>query len=241
MDPRSLGVVLAGADLLCPERCAACAAIVGASELFCHGCLTAVNVLGPPECMRCGSPLPHASVCVPCAQSVDPPIRRARAWAAYDAGAADRRPVARALVAFKYLGMRRLGRRLAAAMLPRVPSEPGAILAPVPLHPRQLHRRGYNQSAILARRLGRALGWPVALRLLVRTRDTPSQTALSAAARAANVTGVFAVPLPAAVCERTVLLIDDVWTSGATARAAAVALRDAGARAVDVLTFARVL
>jgi len=241
MDLRTLGVVLAGADLLCPERCAACAAIVGASELFCHRCLVAVNVLGPPECMRCGSPLAYAPACVPCAQSIDPPIRRARAWAEYSPGAADRRPVAWALAAFKYRGARRLGRRLAAAMLPRVPSEPGAILAPVPLHPRQLRRRGFNQSAILAHRLGRMLGWPVALRLLVRIRDTPSQTALSAAARTANVIGVFTVPLPAAVRERTILLIDDVWTSGATARAASLALRDAGAHAVDVLTFARVL
>jgi len=191
--------------------------------------------------MHCGAPQPHAPVCVPCAQSVDPPIRWARAWAEYDAGAAGRGPVARALAAFKYRSARRLGRRLAAAMLPRVPSEPGAILAPVPLHPRRLRRRGFNQSAILARRLGQTLGWPVALRLLMRIHDTPSQTALSAAARAANVTGVFTVPLPAAVRDRTILLIDDVWTSGATARAAAVALRGAGARAVDVLTFARVL
>jgi len=237
----SLGVVLAGADLLCPERCAACNTIVGASVLFCHDCLAAVNVLGPPQCMQCGLPLQQGCVCVSCAATTDRLIHQARAWAAYDGTRPEPRPVARALAAFKYHCARRLGRRLAAAMLTRVPSESGAIIAPVPLHPRQLRRRGFNQSAILARCLARELGWPVAVRLLSRTRDTPSQTALSLAARAANVACAFAVPFPPAVRGHTILLIDDVWTSGATARAAATALRDAGARAVDVLTFARVL
>jgi ComF family protein len=227
----SLGVVLAGADLLCPERCAACSAIVGASVLFCHDCLAAVTLLGPQQ----------GPVCVSCAANTDGVIRHARAWAAYDGTRPEPRPIARALAAFKYHATRRLGRRLAAAMLTRVPSEPGAIVAPVPLHPRQLRRRGFNQSAILARCLARELGWPVALRLLTRTRDTPSQTALSIIARSANVAGVFAVPFSPAVRGRTILLIDDVWTSGATVRAAATALRQAGAYAVDVLTFARVL
>jgi len=76
--------------------------------------------------------------------------------------------------------------------------------------------------------------------LLARTRDTPTQTALSAAARGANVDGAFTAVDSRAVRDRYVVLVDDVWTSGATARAAARALRDAGARAVDVLTFARV-
>ncbi len=129
---------------------------------------------------------------------------------------------------------------MVAAMIARVPGTTEATVVPVPLHVARLRRRGFNQSAVLARYLARTLDWPLALRLLVRTRDTPSQTALSARARAANVAGAFAVRDPSAARERAFLLVDDVWTSGATARAAASALRAAGARHVDVVTFARV-
>jgi ComF family protein len=227
--------------VLCPERCAACDAVVDAGRLFCHGCIGSVNVLGPPECRHCGAPLANGALCARCASDGDPPIRRGRAWAAYDGAAPAVRPVAAVLAAFKYQGLRRLGRRMAALMATRAHADPGAIVAPLPLHPRRLRQRGFNQSAVLARHLGRALDRRVALRLLLRTRDTPSQTALSLEARAANVAGAFAVRVPEEVRDRSILLVDDVWTSGATARAAARALRAHGAAAVDVLTFARVL
>lgn len=233
---------LAAADLLCPERCAACATIVHAEALFCHACLDGVNVLGSPECERCGAPLARAGgLCSPCAASSAPAVRRARAWAAYEPATVATRPVARALAAFKYQGRRRLGRRLAGAMLWRLPSDAPALIVPVPLHPRRLRRRGFNQSAVLARHLARALAWPLALRLLTRTRDTPSQTALSASERAANVADAFRIRVPGTAAGRRILLVDDVWTSGATARAAAACLRAGGAARVDVLTLARVL
>jgi ComF family protein len=126
-------------------------------------------------------------------------------------------------------------------MLPRVPDPDVSLVVPVPLHARRLRCRGFNQSAVLARHLGRSLGRPVALTLVVRTRDTPSQIALNPLTRATNVEDAFAVRRPALVRDRTVLLVDDVWTSGATARAVAAALRAAGAEAVDILTVARVL
>jgi ComF family protein len=236
---RTVRVTLAAADALCPERCAACSAIVGAGRLFCHACRSAVNVLGAPECPRCGAP--GARRCLAWCADPSAPIRHARAWAEYESPERAPRPVAHALASFKYGGARRLGRRIARAMLERMPAEPGALIAPVPLHPRRLRRRGFNQSAVVARHLAHALGWPVALRLLVRVRDTPSQTALSAAARAANVAGAFVTARPESARDRRIVLVDDVWTSGATARTAATALRAAGATSVDVLTFARVL
>ena len=239
MKAQAVRVVVASADALCPERCAACSAIVGATELFCHGCRSTVNVLGPPECARCGTP--DRAGCPRWCADAAAPIRRARAWAEYESPERSERVVARALAAFKYAGTRRLGRRIAHVMLTRVPADPDAVIAPVPLHRERLRRRGFNQSAVVARHIARALGWPLRLQLLVRVRDTPSQTALSAAARAANVANAFAVPLPEAVRARSILLVDDVWTSGATARAAATALRSAGATTVDVLTFARVV
>jgi ComF family protein len=233
-----IGDVLA--DALCPERCAACARIVATSVLFCHACRAGVNVLGPPECERCGQPRARAGRCDACRTDGTPTIRCARAWAAYD-GAHSVRPVATALAQFKYGRVRRLGWRLAAAMATRVVDVAETTVVPVPLHVTRLRERGFNQSAVLARHLGRMLDRTVALRFLLRTRDTPSQTALSAPARAANVAGAFAVREPESVRDRAFLLVDDVWTSGATARAAASALCAAGARRVDVVTFARVL
>ena len=227
------------ADLICPERCGACATLVRPHQLFCDTCWTRVDRLGPPECTSCGCPRSTAGRCDPCAHPGSP-IRTARAWAAYhhSNGASS---VARAIASFKYGGARRLGRRLATAMLARVPAPDVSLVVPVPLHVRRLRQRGFNQSAVLARHLGRSLECRVALSLVVRMRNTPSQVTLSPEARAANVAGAFAVRHPALVRDRTILVIDDVWTSGATARAVAAALRAAGATAVDVLTLARAL
>jgi ComF family protein len=228
------------ADLLCPERCAACDALVPPTELLCALCLTATRRLGPPECPGCGVPRTSGSRCGACTLP-EAPIRRARAWAAYD-GVAHPSPIARAIARFKYHGARRLGRRFAAVLASRVSAPDIALVLPVPLHPRRLRDRGFNQSAVVARHLARSLDRPVALGAVVRTRDTPSQVGrATVATRAANVAGAFTVPRPAAVRGRSVLLVDDVWTSGATARAVALCLRDAGAAAVDVVTIARVL
>jgi ComF family protein len=171
----------------------------------------------------------------------DPPIRRARAWAAYD-GVAGPSPAARAIAHLKYHGARRLGRRFASVLTERVCADDVTLVVPVPLHPRRLRARGFNQSAVVARHLARLLGRPAALAAVVRIRDTPTQVgSVSVATRGANVAGAFVVPRPAAVRGGCILLVDDVWTSGATARAVARSLREAGATAVDVITIARVV
>jgi ComF family protein len=149
--------------------------------------------------------------------------------------------VARAIAAFKYEGAQRLGPRLAAALHARVPHPGIDLLVPVPLHPRRLRRRGYNQSAVLARHLARLLDRPLAATAVARVRDTPSQTALDLDARTRNLVDAFAVRRPADVRGRSILVVDDVWTSGATARTLAAVLRAAGVASVDVVTVARVL
>jgi len=227
------------ADLVCPERCGGCPSLVTSTHLFCGRCSAEVHRLAPPECPHCGCPAQSSAPCPACVATT-PPIRSARAWASYHR-AAGTSPVARAIASFKYLGARRLGRRLALAMLPRVAHDDVSLVVPVPLHPQRLRSRGFNQSAVLARHLGRALGRRVALTSIVRVRDTPSQVALPPRGRATNVASAFAIRDPALVHGRAVLLVDDVWTSGATARAVAEVLRAAGAAAVDVLTIARVL
>lgn len=225
------------ADLVCPQRCASCDTIVRAGVLFCRACRRSVHCLDGPECTRCGAP--GADPCGGC--TVTPsPIRTARAWASYRDGGSGS-PVATAVARFKYGGASRLGGRIAAAMRSRVPDTAVELVIPVPLHVRRLHARGYNQSAILARELAAHLGAELGLTTATRARPTPSQVGLSNAARAANVANAFRVRHPERVLGRAVLVVDDVWTSGATARAVAATLRTAGARSVDVLTFARVV
>jgi ComF family protein len=115
------------------------------------------------------------------------------------------------------------------------------VLVPVPLHPRRLRERGFNQSALLAEEIGRRAGRLACAEALVRRRDTVPQAGLSAASRRRNVEDAFAVRRRARVAGRVVTLVDDLVTTGATARACARALRGAGAAEVRLLTVARVV
>jgi ComF family protein len=109
------------------------------------------------------------------------------------------------------------------------------------LHPRRREARGFNQSELLARELGRLVGIRVTIRALVRRTDTPAQTGLSAAARRRNMAGAFAVRCRAELDGRVGALVDDVLTTGATARACARLLLSAGAREVRLVSLARAL
>lgn len=120
-----------------------------------------------------------------------------------------------------------------------------AVLAPIPLSSRRLRRRGYNQAEALAQALGRLSGRLVRTDLLRRTRETPTQTTLAPEARQANVHAAFEVPPPVHSLLRKsgfpVILIDDVFTTGATLRSAASALLEGGTKRVGAVTFARAL
>lgn len=116
------------------------------------------------------------------------------------------------------------------------------LIVPVPLHRRRLIGRRYNQAALLSQALGRAAGKPVCVDALIRHRATPSQGRMSRSQRARNVRGAFAARTVrrARIEGRSILLIDDVMTTGATVSACVNALLQAGAANVDVLTLARV-
>lgn len=117
-------------------------------------------------------------------------------------------------------------------------SMPVDIIVPVPLHPERQRERGYNQADLLARRVGRATGAPVQANVLRRTRVTAVQMSLNAAERKANVSGAF-VADAASARDATVLVVDDVCTTGSTLDACAIALKEAGARRTLGLTLAR--
>jgi len=158
--------------------------------------------------------------------------------AVYEASGAIRE----AVLLLKYGGRssmgRHLGRLMAEAASGLLDLEQFDLLIPVPLHPRRERARGYNQAALLARALGRATGRPVGSRVLRRIRHTEAQHG-GQREREENVKGAFGVARPDRVQGRKVLLIDDVFTTGATVSECAKVLLAAGADEVGVYTLAR--
>lgn len=229
-------------DYALPPRCPGCGTVVGEDHRFCLDCWSAMRFLGPPCCERCGAPFDHdlgeGALCGACL--ADPPVfDRARAVLAYGDVA---RHVALRLKYGRRIGLAGL---IATHMLRLVPEEGRAdmLIVPVPLHRWRLWWRGFNQSALIAGRLGRLAGIAVDKEVLLRTRRTPPLRGMGVKARDRVVRGAFALDPRRrdAVRGRTIILIDDVHTSGATAGACARMLKKGGARAVHLLCWARVL
>jgi len=113
------------------------------------------------------------------------------------------------------------------------------LIIPVPLHPKRLRWRGFNQSLLLARQVSHLYQLPIDPFVLYRNRETPPQTQLTEEERRKNVRGAFAIASSEALKEKNVLLVDDVYTSGATVNECSRVLVRGGAREVHVLTLAR--
>ncbi len=236
-------------QLLLPAECLVCRALFSfptSRRVVCDICRHRWRPVQPPWCRRCGQPEPHFGPCRLCA---DWPaaLQAARSAVWLDASA-------RAAVhALKYGGLPRIAEDLAEAMSRlEVPRREAACLVPIPLGRARERHRGYNQSERLARALGRRWGRPV-VPLLVRTRETKTQTALTPAARLANVAGAFQLRIgdgglridgehvESAIRnpKSAIVLVDDVFTTGATLAEAARALERAGADTVLAVTFGR--
>jgi len=228
---RDLARAAAGAllDLVFPPRCAACGDPVD-REPFCEVCAGAVDPV-PPGCARCGHAGPDA-LCGPC-RAATPAFDAVRAGGLFGG------PLADAVHAFKYGGRPALARPLGAWLAARAPLPPTALVVSVPLARGRRLERGYDQAALLADALARAAGarGRRARTVLRRVRETPPQVGKTREERARNVAGAFEAS--AAVAGREIVLVDDVVTTGATADAAASALRRAGARSVVVVALAR--
>jgi ComF family protein len=230
-------------DLLFPPLCMSCKARLFEPHALCASCWRAMSFIDGPLCARCGMPFDidpgGETICGPC-HAKAPDFNRARALFRYDDASK------RLILGFKHgdrldsapafaRWLERTGRPLLAE---------ADLIVPVPLHRGRLWKRRYNQAAILAKGLARLSGRTHDPLLLIRKRATPSQGEMSSAkARRRNVLGAFGVS-PRKADElrgRNILLVDDVFTTGATLNACARALKRAGAARVDALTLARVV
>jgi ComF family protein len=229
--------------LLFPPACQVCRRL--AQPLICEPCAAAFEVIQPPLCLRCGRPFDprgHAGErCGGCRKD-GRPLTSARSFGLHVG------TLREAVHALKFRGRVRvapaLAERLAGLVGGPVPTalpfaRPPDGLVPVPLHPTRRAERGFDQAELLSRKLAELTGIPLRTGLLARTRHTQPQVGMSPAQREANVRGAFALrhPLPpGGVC---VLLIDDVYTTGATLEECARVLRRGGVQEVHALTVSR--
>jgi len=209
---------------------------VPAREYLCSGCLQSITPIEPPVCTVCGRPLSGpqdtSHICGQCIKD-PPPFDTARSLFYYQ------EPVKTLIHRVKYsddgYALRALSSLAREYMAPDL-MEPDLII-PIPLHPKRLRKRGFNQSLRLA--MGIFPHIPVATNSLIKVLDTRPQTGLSRKERLKNVENAFAVANPVPGGVKTVLLLDDVYTTGATVKACARVLRRAGLKEIHVFTVAR--
>lgn len=232
-------------SLLFPSPCRVCQGpLIAHRSLICGSCWDGIRMVEPPVCSQCGIPFPSMDsqnfpdpfLCGACRQG-EPHFHQARSVGYYEG------TLREAIHLFKFGKRQEMGRHLGRLMVDRFPPEwdPSALdfLMPVPLHPRRLRERGFNQSLILARIMSRSLGIGLEPRQLVRSRHTFPQSGLPLGKKFENLKGAFSVRRPEKMEGKNVLLVDDVLTSGATVQEAGKALLKAGAGRVFVLTLAR--
>lgn len=228
--------------LFFPRECVHCGVLLDYRnrDYLCGGCRGLLDPVGEPVCQRCGRPLDiPAQLPVTCASCREnpPAFRQARSALLFSG------PGRSLLLAYKYSANPYLSG--AALRLLLVGGERWYDwkdydrLVPVPLHPRKVRERGFDQSAVLAAGLSRQTGILLERRALSRTRYTETQTRLSRKDRQENIRGAFYVAGDNRVRGASLLLVDDVYTTGATVNECAQELMEAGAKSVDILTLAR--
>jgi ComF family protein len=218
-------------ELLLPPRCGGCRRV---GSWLCDGCRRKIRRLEEPMCRRCGVELPSARNECGCRSRL-PALTRLRSAVAYEG------PVEHAVRRFKYEGWRRLAAPLSELLAERLVVEGVAArwVVAVPLHPNRMRQRGFNQAQLLCRELRRRLALDEPSGVLIRTRPTPPQVGRDRLRRLENVRGAFEWN-GAALSGESILVLDDVATTGATLDACAAALRAAGSGPVTGVSVARV-
>jgi ComF family protein len=225
-------------DILYPQNIACILCRQRARDIddkgLCRTCASSLPLITPPVCHKCGRPLGEDGICIDCAY-VRYHFEQAVSVLHYT-------PEIKQLIhRFKYGGISYLSRTLGWWMAEAFNQRCGwdvDVIVPVPLHPRRQRQRGFNQSALLAREMGRYIGVAVNERVLIRKKYTPAQAGLSKFQRMQNLQDAFEVRKPEAVRGKSVLLVDDVFTTGSTVDECSRVLLQAGAQRVYVLTLA---
>ena len=226
-------------DLLFPPRCLVCSQPLPVHEppLFCSACRSRFRWLKSPRCRCCGQPfvVGEDHLCGPCLEH-RPPFALARSALIYEP------PLSGLITAWKFRGHQ----AALASLVHLARSSPGFndlgrpdLILPVPLHPKRLRWRGFNQALQLARCCFPDQRAKIFPHLLCRPRQTVPQTDLSGRERRQNLVGAFSLADPFLVRDRQVLLVDDVWTTGTTVRECGRLLTGAGCRRLEVFTLAR--
>lgn len=237
---KSLGSI--ALDLVYPPACAGCGVLLGSKASLCPHCWSRLALIERPYCEVLGTPFSHdlgPGILSADAIANPPPFDRLRSVALYD-------DLARTLVhSLKYRDRTDLAPMMAQWMLRAGDGavEAADVIVPVPLHRFRLVWRKFNQSAELARAVGQLSGKPVLIDALRRIKRTRRQVGLGQRAREENVRGAFSLTSGGreALFGRRVVLIDDVYTTGATVASVTRTLKRAGVADVTVLTFARAL
>lgn len=216
-------------DFLLPQPCFMCSEVCAGGPL-CAACRSALPVLGGARCVRCALPMPHPGVCGAC-------VSRPPAFDASRSAFLYRFPVSDMILRLKYHGDLYLAGQLGRMLASFASLEGIDAIVPIPLNRARLRQRGFNQAIELARPLARRTGLPLIVDAAVRERDTVRQAGLDPVARRRNLRGAFRCVRP--LRGASVLVVDDVMTTGATLDEFARTLKAAGVSRVENLVLAR--
>lgn len=218
-------------NALLPASCLLCGVDSGKS-LLCPACAADLPALPAARCPQCAEPTTHGERCGACLKDAPHFAATVALWR-YDF------PADRLVHALKYGHQLAVAKWFGEQLAKRIDADRHDLLIPLPLHPSRLRERGFNQSAEIARNIGKRLGLPVDRSSLIRNRATPPQAELPLAKRQGNVRGAF--ECRSDLGGRRILLVDDVMTSGSTANECARVLALHGAAEVTVAVAARAL
>jgi len=217
-------------EIFYPKRCVGC---VQFGDFLCFECAKKIEVVKSYTCYGCGKISKFGKLCPSCQNRLDTSVSSIIYAADYHNDV-----VKKLIASLKYDGVTALVPMLSSLLLPRIPVETNAIIAPVPLHSSRQKSRGFNQSELIAKEVSTKLGIAIVLPLK-RVKKTRSQVGLSKELRTQNLADAFKCTNPAEIVGKTVFLIDDVVTTGSTFSACATVLKAAGAKRVICLAIAR--
>lgn len=231
-------------NFILPPRCLSCGKVLKSDTGLCDNCIDKVDFLNGAVCHRCGQPLNEEAkkdrklLCGNCFKKRRFIFRMCRSACVYDDFSK------KLIVDFKFFDRTDLASFLAKMMYVSGKDifEAGIdVIVPVPLHRTRLLKRRYNQSALLAKELGKLSGVKVDFDAVVKTRMTRPQVECNGKQRLENLRGAFDIKKKAQLAGKRVLLIDDVLTTGATLKECAAAIQKASPQSIDALTIARAL